>query len=431
MPKAAPLDAGDVLQTWSPVENDFAWGIAYDGDDETVWVGDGWTFENTTFEYLPDGTFTGRSWPYAYGPSNGPADGAFNWNTGMIWIAAVGDGDCIHEIDPSGGETGNVICPPVPQYAFRGLAYDPDTDTYFGGGWGDTIVYRFDTSGAILESASTGLSISGLAYNPETMHLFVMVNSFDEPVYVLDVANSYQLVGQFYVNGWPGFYNGAGLEIDCDGNLWAVAQSDQMVYQFESGETASLCTSDVPWLSEDPVSGYLDADTGQQVVDVTFDAGASGVDQPGEYHASLKVKSDDPVNGSIEMPVTMTVIPPDTWGKLDGVINSMGYCDENPWPIAEAQIIVESSAGITYTLQSGDDGSYIRWLDEAGSPYTVYVTAADHVASDPVTVEVAGQQTTTQDIFLRWMVPCLSVAPEVIRRRDPPGVHHRLPVQPG
>ncbi len=64
---------------------------------------------------------------------------------------------------------------------------------------------RFTTSlrWHVLDSAYVGLAISGLAYNPDTLHLFVMVNYDNEHVYVLDAANNYQLIGQFYIDGWP------------------------------------------------------------------------------------------------------------------------------------------------------------------------------------------------------------------------------------
>ena len=40
-------------------------------------------------------------------------------------------------------------------------------------------------------------------------------------VYVLDVANNYAPVGQFTITGFGS--GGAGMEFDCDGNLWLDA----------------------------------------------------------------------------------------------------------------------------------------------------------------------------------------------------------------
>jgi hypothetical protein len=172
-PPGAILAAGDVIQSW-PSGLAAAWGIAYSSDDR-VWVGLGWNPTNTIYEYLPDGTPTGVSHPYTWGPIYGPADSAFNWNTGMVWTLDVGSDDCIHEMDPSTGYTGNTICGPWTT-SQRGVAYDPDTDTWYVGGWSEGIVYHIDSGGTLLDSAYVGLNISGLAYNPETKHLFVLVN---------------------------------------------------------------------------------------------------------------------------------------------------------------------------------------------------------------------------------------------------------------
>jgi hypothetical protein len=174
----------------------------------------------------------------------------------MVWSLDVGGDDCIHEIDPASGVTGNTVCPSF-SISQRGLAYDPSTDTWYAGGWNDAMVYHFDSAGGMLATYNTGLSISGLAYNPDTQHLFVMVNYDPNPVYVLDAANNMALVGQFTISAGFGAYAGAGLEFDCDGNLWAVDQASATVYQFESGETTSMCSMDVPWLSESPITGTL------------------------------------------------------------------------------------------------------------------------------------------------------------------------------
>jgi subtilisin family serine protease len=174
-PAGAALSAGDVIQSWASGRAN-AWGIAYDGANGSVWVGDGWGAEEAIFEYAPDGAPTGRSWSYGWMPGDGPADSAFNWNTGRVWTLDVGTDDCIHEMDPTGGYTGNTICGPWGT-SQRGVAYDPDSDTWYVGGWNEGIVYHIDPDGNLLDSANVGLAISGLAYNPYTRHLFAMVNT--------------------------------------------------------------------------------------------------------------------------------------------------------------------------------------------------------------------------------------------------------------
>ena len=154
----------------------------------------------------------GRSHTYTWIYYYGPADLAFNANTDKLWTVGVGeDLNCIHEIDPEIGVTGNTICPAW-LFSARGLAYDPHTDTYFGGGWNDLMVYRFTPDGTILATWDRhGLPIAGLAYNPETQHLFVMINSDPSQLFVLGHSRrEYTERGRF---GIPGFsaYGGAGL----------------------------------------------------------------------------------------------------------------------------------------------------------------------------------------------------------------------------
>ncbi|MFQ6102181.1 MAG: hypothetical protein ACE5OS_13240, partial [Anaerolineae bacterium] len=113
------------------------------------------------------------------------------------------------------------------------------------------------------------------------------------------------MIGQFNVSQGFGDFSGAGLEFDCDGNLWAVDQNDEMVYQFESSETTTVCTLGVPWLSEDPVMDTI-APQEEQVIEVTFDASVPEVTQPGQYLAQLRIIDDTPYSGAT-IPVTMTV----------------------------------------------------------------------------------------------------------------------------
>jgi uncharacterized membrane protein len=64
---------------------------------------------------------------------------------------------------------------------------------------------------------------------------------------------------------------------------------------------------DILWLSESPISGTVGS-SGSQRVDVTFKAGAPDVTRPGEHYALLHLSNDTPY-GTIDVPVTMTVIP--------------------------------------------------------------------------------------------------------------------------
>jgi hypothetical protein len=307
-PAASPFSAGEVLQSW-PTGLPMSWGIAFDSVDNTVWVGSpvpAWGGgNNTMYEYSPEGVQTGRSYPFVWNPTYGPADGAFNTNTGKLWVMNVeAPGNCIFEIDPATGPTGNTICPGGTGFAVsqRGLAYDPTTDTYFAGSWNDGMIHHFNSAGTMLNEVFVGLPIAGLAYNPDTQHLFVMTNAAPNLAYVLDASNGFALIGQFSVPGF-GDYSGAGLEIDCSGKLWAVNQATQTVYQLDSGETANFCMTDIPWLTETPTSGWVASGAGKAV---TFSFDATGM-APGNYQALVVANNNTPY-GPLDIPVALTVL---------------------------------------------------------------------------------------------------------------------------
>ncbi|MBN1659653.1 MAG: carboxypeptidase regulatory-like domain-containing protein [Anaerolineae bacterium] len=204
------------------------------------------------------------------------------------------------------------------------------------------------------------------------------------------------------------------------GTFWGVA-SNTPITRIRTTSTAGAGElfddiafgggGDVPWLSESPISGTVPADGGQAVVDVTFDAGVVG--QPGEYWATLNVKSDDPVNGTVGLPVTMTVIAPPDWGILEGTVTGLGYCDGDSYPLADAVVLIEGTSGMTWTTTTDGAGYYVWWLDSVDSPYIVSVTAEGHLGAQVTGVVInPGGATTTVDFALRWLQPCLSVTPD-------------------
>ncbi len=390
---AAPLAAGDVLDSWvaSGVPN--PWGIALDGND--LWISSpvaSWGGNGTINRFGTDGTPGGVSYPYTWGPTNGPADAAFNWNTGMVWVMDVGLDNCIHEVNPATGVTGNTICPAF-STSQRGLAYDPSTDTYLAGGWNDLTIYRFASDGTILEQVPVGLSIAGLAYNPDTMHLFVMVNASPNPVYVLDAANNYAVVGQFNVSQGFADFSGAGLEFDCDGNLWAVDQAADIVYLFESGESASLCGGG--WAYAVPDSGTVPP-MSSATFDVVFDA--SSLYQVGDYTASLSF-SGNFANVVPSMPLTMHLSCP-SCGFLEGDITDAWTND----PL-DADIHVTGPGGFDVTLS----GSSYALAVQPGT-YD-FVVSANGYFDETASVTVAAGQTVVTDFALTPIVSILEYSP--------------------
>ena len=173
--------------------------------------------------------------------------------------------NCIYELRPGTGFTGGRICPGGGSgfaAAQRGLAYDPASDTFYAGSWNDMSIQQFRPDGTLLRRRAVGLAISGLAYNPDTRHLFAMVSAEVTKIYVLDAGHDFAAVGAFDIgDNLLGAYSGAGLEMGCDGSLWLVDQSNGRVYDVSSGEKTTACEAEAPWFSVNPA--YVDLQPGE------------------------------------------------------------------------------------------------------------------------------------------------------------------------
>ena len=172
--------------------------------------------------------------------------------------------------------------------------------------------------------------------------------------------------------------------------------------------------TDVPWLSEEPDTGVLPADTGLVQVSVTLNAALAA--QPGEHRATLRVSSNDPVEGTRQIPITMTIEGPESWGVLQGTVTSLGRCDANTSLLEGAELLIES--GDVVSVTTGSDGTYLRWL--AAGAYTMDATAQNH-EGDSAGVNITAQQMTTQDFSLRSREPCISVSPPSLQVSLTPG----------
>ncbi|HEV7239409.1 MAG TPA: carboxypeptidase regulatory-like domain-containing protein [Thermoanaerobaculia bacterium] len=269
----APRPAGRIWPNAGEFIDDFTTGLAL------PW-GAGLDFVNSRFyisnpaigggddvdhEFTLAGTATGNGISTVPAGGSWAADMTFNGLTGMLWQVNVGGDNCIFEMDPSTlATTGNKICPAFGT-SMRGLAFDSATGNYYAGTWNGNFITEFTGTGSIVRTVNIGHAVSGLAYNALTKHLFVQVNEGPQLIYVLD-ANAPTLteLGNFIIENSGGGnafadFDGAGLEIDCAGNLWAPNQTDGKVYIANAGETGA-CALDIPWLSEDPTSGTIPPD---------------------------------------------------------------------------------------------------------------------------------------------------------------------------
>ena len=307
-PNVPLINGGTVSASW-PTGLAYAWGIGFNTDATDLWLGNIGVAggDDLDYRFTTAGVNTGDTIDTAPWVGSWAGDMTYNPFTHKLWQVNVGGDNCIYEMDPATMlSTGNNICPAFGT-SERGLAFDPLTNTYYAGSWNDAIINHFAPDGTMLASVDVGLDIAGLAFNPSTGHLFVMVNAFGQPdIYVLDTNTpTYDIVGAFYIkSGTTKVMQGdqAGLEIDCAGNLWAVNQGTQRVYKADSGETG-VCDWQSTWLSTLPTTGNILAG-GNVIITVSVDA--TGM-PAGTYTAYLRVVSDTPYDDEI-VPVTLIVV---------------------------------------------------------------------------------------------------------------------------
>ncbi len=160
--------------------------------------------------------------------------------------------------------------------------------------------------------------------------------------------------------------------------------------------------ADVPWLSESPISGTIPVD-GSVPVELTFDAGL--VNQPGEYKADLKIKTDSEYGDGL-VNVTMNVPVPATWGKLVGTVSDI--CTGAN--LEEVSVEIVDGNPITQTW-TNENGNYVTWLENG--VYDLNFNLEGYLAADGVAEIVAGE-TTTVDVQLIPDRPCMKVSPDGI-----------------
>jgi subtilisin family serine protease len=294
-----PTAPGKVIRSFPPTGTQLAWGVGYTGQ---LWLSDPIPLLN--WEFTPEGVHTGRKWstPWA---TEGAADMAYvPGRKLMCQLAPFVNG--IHCWDPATGAiadsiTGNFPWTVAAQF---GLAYREDDDSFYVGGWEDGTIYHIKGLGHADKGAVIGQckpadgQISGLAWNGGMGVLWVATNSPTDTIYELNPQDCTVLATLAHPQ--TGGFQGAGLDIDENGDLWMIGQRPNTVFLVESGVPAF---SDVPWLSVAPASGSV-APGGQQALQVTIDT--SGL-AAGTYLASIFVSSNSGREPRLRVPVSLVV----------------------------------------------------------------------------------------------------------------------------
>jgi hypothetical protein len=161
---------------------------------------------------------------------------------------------------------------------------------------------------------------------------------------------------------------------------------------------------DVTWFGQEPLSGTVpasNAEPGELSASMLFTATyATGVDQPGDYYTTLLVEGDP----TLQVPVTMTVLPPVDMGSVTGSVTD--NCTDDP--IAGVQLIILYGDPITKTW-TDEAGNYTAWLFEGSYELTFSV---DGYLSTTQKVDIFGGQETTLDVSLAPERACIEVYPD-------------------
>jgi hypothetical protein len=185
-----------------------------------------------------------------------------------------------------------------------------------------------------------------------------------------------------------GFYKIGGRTDYLDGGYepQTVASAEVLPGMVDCGDT-----NDVSWLTVNPATLTI-APGASATVTVTVNASVSEITQPGTYKAALVTGTDTPYP-TPKVPVSMTVTPPKTWGKITGTVTG----PSGPMPGATVQIVTPTAH---YTLKTDASGHYQLWLDVRNNP--LQVTCANNgYRSQTTTVKIRKGETTTLDFALQ------------------------------
>jgi hypothetical protein len=299
-PAMEPTEAGDVLASWSPSGMSLAWGVGYDGD---VWLSDAYAIVDKEFD--EEGSPTGVQWPANFGGS-WPGDMAYDAGRGWMCQINVGGNNGIYCWDPATGAvrgsiTGAFSWTYISQ---RGLAYRPDDDSFYAGGWNEGILFHIagfshPEPGSVLDQCNPpDYAISGLAWNPARRLVWEATNNLNDVLYALDPDTCNVVATMAHPDP---YFNGGGLEMDAAGNLWMVGLDPNRIYLVDSGMPSFV---DVPWISEAPASGVLQPGA-RQTVAVGVDA--TSLD-PGVYAAQLVIRTNSGRRAEVIVPVQVSVL---------------------------------------------------------------------------------------------------------------------------
>lgn len=165
----------------------------------------------------------------------------------------------------------------------------------------------------------------------------------------------------------------------------------------------------ISWLNVNPAFGVTHVG---QTTDLNVGLDASDL-QPGLYAAGICVSSNDPVNPLLTVPITLNVRLPNDWATVEGTVQSLGHCSENPAALEGANVAVVGS-GSTYSATTDASGFYQVQMPAGDAPVSVTATHSAHLDESETGVGLTAGETTVVDLDMTLDSACATVAPEAI-----------------
>ena len=390
-------DAGDILFQFNPPMN--PWGIGY--DCEFLWLSDAIAADPNIHQYTTDGTATGATINCSSWMGSWVGDMA---NTpGFIFIVNVGGDNNIYKIDEVTGDVEEIIAGAWNFVSARGLAYDPDANEFYIGGWNHAEIYHIDATGATIGTFPFA-SVSGLAWHPMGNNgagtLFVAENATGNNIYEVDPTSG-AIIQQFTSPGAA--YAGAGLTLDSAGNLWAIDQGTNTVYNIDSGipmgePGAPAAPTDFA-IVPDP-GGALSADLSWVCPTLTIDGSAlTELDEMQLYRGEDLIYTD--TNPTIGGAGSYTDVVPASGNYSYSVLGVNSQGDGIPASIGSwiGEDIPNVVTGLLLEDVGGD--GYLTWVNPTtglnGGAFNEPILGYHLDRSDGIVIEVTGEVTEFTD----------------------------------
>lgn len=214
---------------------------------------------------------------------------------GNAFVDPVALGDVLADYIDNGGK----VVQTVPTF------YDP-----FGSGWG--LQGRFVTDGysPFIGTGDWFLSADLGAFDATHPIMQGVTQANDYFRQIMEVAPDAEVVANWTDDEFVAT-KGSVVALNAylaDGYAW-TGDVDLIVHNSIIWLQDQAAPDHVPWLTATPVTGTVESGASQTLA-VAFDTAVAAITQAGDYYATLKVRSDDPDEPTVSVPITLHVVGP-------------------------------------------------------------------------------------------------------------------------